>query len=115
MCPFGIDKLRQYPAEILLLRSHGEHNTFGAHVPVKSLHLWNGETQFDSTCWVLVGSRVQRERGLARYKLAPPRRLELELETHHIAVELHCFAHVGDELDHVPKLRSLHLPPPLDE
>src|ERR1700730_3380834 len=57
---------------------------------------------------------MQRQCSFARHELAPSRRLELEFETKHIAVELHGFAHVGDKLDHVPKLRSLHLTPPLD-
>jgi hypothetical protein len=35
------------------------------------------------------------------------------LETEHIAVELHRLVHVGDELDHVSKLCSFHLTPPL--
>jgi hypothetical protein len=59
----------------------------------------------------LFGSRVQSEIGFARRELAPAGRLELELETKHITVELDGFIHVGDELNHVPELCSLHLRP----
>src|SRR5215813_838518 len=58
MCAFGIDKLRQHAAEILLLGGHAEHNTFGAHVSVESLDIGDSEAQFHFSCWVLVRSRV---------------------------------------------------------
>jgi hypothetical protein len=88
MCALRIDKLRQHPAEILLLGRHAEQNTFSSHVPVENLDIGDGETQFHFSCWVLVGSRVQRESGFARHELAPARRFELKLETQNIAVEL---------------------------
>jgi hypothetical protein len=113
MCAFRINELGQHPAEILLLGRHGEEHTLCAHVPVESLDIGNGETQLDFSRWVFVGSRVQRESGFSRYELAPARRLELEFETEHITIELHGFAHVSHELDHVSKLCSLHLNPPL--
>ena len=70
MCAFGIYELRQNPAEILLLGRHAEQNALGAHVPVESLHIGYSETEFDFSCWILVGSWVQRESGLARHELA---------------------------------------------
>ena len=39
MCALGIDKLRQYPAEILLLWRDTEEHAFRAHVPVNRLVL----------------------------------------------------------------------------
>ena len=39
MCAFGIHKLRQHTAEILLLGRHAEHHALGAHVPVESLNI----------------------------------------------------------------------------
>jgi hypothetical protein len=47
MCTFGIDELRQHPAEILLLWRHAEEHAFRAHVPVGCLHVGDGEPQFD--------------------------------------------------------------------
>src|SRR5580692_2123950 len=114
MCAFGIDELREHPAEILLLWRHAEQNTLGAHVAVESLHVGNSEPQFDLSSRVLFGSRVQRESGFARHELAPARRLELDLETEHVAVELHSFVHVSNELDRIFKLCSFHLTPPLN-
>src|SRR5438552_16121270 len=113
MCAFGIDELRQHPAEVLLLWRHAEQHALGAHVQVESLDIVNSATHFDLPRWIFVGSRVQRESSFARHELAPARRFELELEAEHITVELHRLVHVGDELDHVPKLRSSHLQPPL--
>ena len=107
-------ELCQYPTEILLLGRHVEQLTLGAQVPVERFDVCNCETQFDFSCWVLVGSRVQRESGFARHELAPSRRLELDLETEHVTVELHGFVHVSHELDHIPKLCSFHLTPPLN-
>jgi hypothetical protein len=43
MCALGIDELRQHIAEILLFRRHTEQDTLGAHVPVKSLDIGDGE------------------------------------------------------------------------
>jgi hypothetical protein len=71
MCAFGIDKLRQHPAEILLFWRHAEEHAFRAHVAVENLHVGDGEPQFDLSSRVLVGSRVQREGGFARRGLAP--------------------------------------------
>ena len=79
MCALGIDKLRQHPAEILLLGRHAEHNALGAHVPVRSLDIGHGETQLDLSRWILLGSRVQRESGLSSHGLAPTRGFELYL------------------------------------
>src|ERR1700739_3367792 len=45
----------------LLLGRHAEQNTLGAHVAVESLHIGDSETQFDFSCWILLGSRVQSE------------------------------------------------------
>jgi hypothetical protein len=92
---------------------HAEQNALGAHVSVESLHVGDSEHQFDLSCWILVGSRVQRESGFACPELAPAGRLELQSKTKHIAVELHSFVHIGDELDRVSKLYSLHFAPPL--
>src|SRR5215469_8743630 len=108
MCAFGIDKLRQHPAEILLLRRHAEQNTLGSHVPVKSLDIGDRETQFDFSSRILVGSGMQSEGGFTRRELAPTRRLEFQLQTKHIAMELRSFVHIGDKLDHVSQL-CLHL------
>jgi hypothetical protein len=77
MCAFGIDELREHPAEILLLGRHAEKHAFCAHVPVENLDNGNSEAQFDFSRWILVGSRVQRESGFARDKLTPAGRLEL--------------------------------------
>src|SRR6516165_4537760 len=87
MCALGIDKLRQHAAEILLLRRHAEQDSFVAHFPVKNLDIGDSETQFDFSCWVLTGSRVQSESRFARHELAPPRRLELDSQTEHIAID----------------------------
>src|SRR5207249_4288189 len=108
MCAFGIYKLGQHSPEILLVGRHAEDHTLDAHIAVESLDIGDSETQLDSSGWVLVRSRVQRESSFARHELAPARRFELELEAEHITVELHRLVHVGDELDHVPKLRSSH-------
>ena len=43
----GGDKLCQHPAEILLPWRHAEEHAFRAHVPVKSLDIGDGETEFD--------------------------------------------------------------------
>jgi hypothetical protein len=61
MCALGIEKLRQHPTEILLLRRHAEQNALGAHVPVKSLHVGNRKAQFDFSCRIFIGSRVHCE------------------------------------------------------
>jgi hypothetical protein len=114
MCSFGIDELRQHPDEVLLFGRHAEEHALGAQVPVETLHVGNGKPQFDLSRWILVGSRVQRQSGLARRELASTRRLELHPSTEHITVELHRLAHVGDELDHVSHLCSLHLTPPVN-
>src|SRR5215831_18032387 len=106
MCALGIDKLCQHPAEILLLGRHGEQHPLRAHVSVKSLDIGDSEAQFQFSCWVLLGSRVQRESCLSCHELAPTRRLELYLQTKHIAMELHGFVHVSDKLDYVPQLCS---------
>jgi hypothetical protein len=45
MFAFGIDELRQHPAEILLLQRHAEQNALGAHVSVKSLDIGDSEAQ----------------------------------------------------------------------
>src|ERR1700747_178148 len=111
MCAFGIDKLCQHPAQILLLWRHGEKHAFRAHVPVKSLDIDNSETQFDLACRVLVRSWVQSESAVARHELTPAGRFELHCETEHIAVELHRLFHIGNELDRVPQMCSLHLTP----
>jgi hypothetical protein len=109
MYTFGIYKLRQHSTEILLLGGHGELNALGAHVLVKSLDTGDRETPFDLSCWILVGRWVQRQSGFTRHELAPSRRLELQLETDDIAVELHRRFHIGNKLDRVPQLCSLHL------
>jgi hypothetical protein len=54
--------------EILLLGWHGEKHSLGAHVPVESLDIVNGKTQFDLPSAVLLGSRMQRESGFSRYE-----------------------------------------------
>src|SRR5438046_10117925 len=72
MCAFGIDELRQHPAEVLLLWRHAEEHALGAHVPVESLDIGDSETQCDLPRWIVVGSRVQRESGFARHELAQP-------------------------------------------
>ena len=77
VCALGIDKLRQHAAKILFLRRHAEQNPFGAHVPVESLDIRDGEPEFDFSRWILVGTRMQRESGLACYELAPTRLFEL--------------------------------------
>src|SRR5204862_7486264 len=84
MCAFGIDELRQHPAEVLLLWRHAEEHALDAHVPVESLDIGDSETQFDLPRWIFVGSRVQRESSFVRHELAPARRFELELEAEHI-------------------------------
>src|ERR671931_1492342 len=71
MCAFGTDKLRQHPAEILLLRRHAEEDAFRGHLTVERLDIGDSETQFDFSRWILFGSRVQRESGLPRHELAP--------------------------------------------
>src|SRR5580704_14036930 len=114
MCALRINELGQHSSEILLLRRHAEHYASCAHVAVESLHVSNSKPQLDSPGWILSRSRMQREDSLTSYELTPPRRLELESETQHIAVERHGFAHVRHELDHIPKLRSLHFAPLLD-
>ena len=53
MCALGIDKLRQHPAEILLLGRHAKQNTLGAHVAVETLDIGDSEAQLDLSCWVL--------------------------------------------------------------
>ena len=73
MCAFGIDELRQHPAEVLLLGWHAEQDSFGAHVPVKSLDIGDCEPQFDLSSRALFGSRVQRESGFARHEFTPTR------------------------------------------
>jgi len=73
MCSLGIDKLRQHPAAILLLRRHAEQNALRAHVPVESLDVRDSETQFDLSCRIFVRRRVQRESSFARRELAPAR------------------------------------------
>jgi len=73
MRTLGIDKLRQHATEILLLRRHAEQDTFGAHIPVKSLDISDSETQFHFACRIFIGSRVQSQSGLARRELAPTR------------------------------------------
>jgi hypothetical protein len=113
MCAFGIDELRQRPTEILLLWRHAEEHAFRAHVPLESLHVGDSEPQFYLSGRVLFRSRVQRESGFACHELAPAGRLELDLETERVAVELHGFVHIGYELDRVPQLCALRLPPPL--
>src|SRR5262249_16515667 len=109
MCALGIDKLRQHAAKILLLGSHAEQNAFGAHVAVESLDVSDREAQFDLSCWIFIGSGVQSQSGLARPELPPSQRLEFQLQSEHIAVELHSLVHISDELDHVSQLRCLHL------
>lgn len=59
MCTFRIDELRQHSAEILLLGWHAEENALGAHIPVESFDIGNGEAQFDLSRWILVGSRAR--------------------------------------------------------
>ena len=76
MCALGIHKLSQHAAEVLL-RRHAEQNTFSSHAPVESLDIRDGETEFDFSRWILVGTRMQRESGLACYELAPTRLFEL--------------------------------------
>src|SRR5579862_8608976 len=110
MCAFGINELRQHTAEILLLGCHAKQHDLGAHVSIESLDISDGETQFDLPRWILVGSRVESECRFARGKFTPARRFELHFQTEHIAVELHGFVHVGDKLNDVPRLCSLHLP-----
>jgi hypothetical protein len=78
MCALRIDKLRQHPSEILLLWRHAEKYAFGTHVPIKSLDIGNRETEFDLSCWILLGSRVQSDTSFARRELAPSRRLEFQ-------------------------------------
>ena len=79
MRALGIDKLCQHPAEILLLGRHAEQNTLGAHVAIETLDIGDSETQFDLSCWVLVGSRVQRESGFTCFEFTLARRFKLHL------------------------------------
>src|SRR5215472_15546838 len=102
MCAFGIYELRQYSTEILLLGRHGEQNAFGTHLPVETLDIGDGETQFDSPGWVLVRSWVQRKDIFAGHELAPARRFEFHGQTEHIARKLHGFVHVGNKYDRIP-------------
>jgi hypothetical protein len=77
------------PPKVLLLGRHGKQHAFTAHVSVKSLDIGNSESQFNLPSRILVGSRMESKCGFARYELAPSRRLELQFQTEHIAVELH--------------------------
>src|SRR5215472_11567240 len=108
MCAFRIDKLCEHPTEVLLLGRHAEQYALGAHIPIERLDISDSETQFHFACRIFVRSRVQRESSFARHELTPLRRFEFQCQTEHIAMELHSFVHVGDELNHIPKLCSLH-------
>src|SRR5580704_17720199 len=99
MCALRINELGQHSSEILLLGRHAEHYASCAHIAVESLHVSNGKPQLDLPGRVLFRSGMQSEGGLTGYELTPPRRLELESETQHIAVERYGFGHVGHELD----------------
>ena len=54
MSALGIEELGKHPTEILLLWRHAEEHAFRAFVPVKSLDIGDGETQFDLSSRVLV-------------------------------------------------------------
>jgi hypothetical protein len=47
MSAFGIDKLSQHTAEILLLGRHAEQHALGGHFLVKGFDIRISETQFD--------------------------------------------------------------------
>src|SRR5215813_13632151 len=53
---------------------HGEHDALGAHLTIEIFDIGDSETQFDLSCWILIGSRVQGEhliRGRKRFYRLP--------------------------------------------
>src|ERR1700739_574549 len=75
MCTFGIDELRQQPAEILLRWRNAEAHALRAHLPVEGLHVGDSEPEFDLSRRVLVGSRMQGESGVPRREFTPGHRI----------------------------------------
>src|ERR1700757_4442421 len=60
------------PPKSCFFGGHGEQNAPCAHVPVECLDICDTETQFDLSCWILPGRRMQREGGFSRREFAPP-------------------------------------------
>src|ERR1700740_2326703 len=112
MCTLRIHKLRQHPTEILLLWRHGEQNALGAHVPVERLDICDRETQFDLSCWVLVGGRWGASIVSPVANSLQPGDSNFTFRPSTSRWNFTALSIVGDELNHIPELRSLQLPLP---